>query len=93
MEPILDFVAELAVWGAFALLVWGAMLTLQQVFGSERKREAPRRAAEPAGRERHSGELALAVVAAVLALLAHDVTARMDSPPAGAYASAGPITD
>jgi hypothetical protein len=47
MGPILDFVAEIALWGSVALVLWGAMLTLQQLFGSERKRERP---LEPAGR-------------------------------------------
>ena len=47
MEPILDFVAEIALWGSVALILWGAMLTLQQLSASERKRERPR---EPAGR-------------------------------------------
>jgi hypothetical protein len=47
MEPILDFVAEIALWGAVALLLWGAMLTLQQLFGWEFKRERP---VKPAGR-------------------------------------------
>jgi hypothetical protein len=48
VAPILDFVAEMALWGAVALLVWGAMLTLQQLADSERKRERPQ---EPAGRD------------------------------------------
>ena len=78
MEPILDFVAEIALWGSVALILWGAMLTLQQVFASERKRGAARQSAErgePAGRERHA-ELALGVIGAALALAAYDVTAR-----------------
>ena len=78
MEPILDFVAEIALWGSVALILWGAMLTLQQVFASERKRGAARQSAErgePTGRERHA-ELALGVIGAALALAAYDVTAR-----------------
>jgi hypothetical protein len=47
MQPILDFVAEIARWGSVALILWGAMLTLQQLFATERKRERP---PEPAGR-------------------------------------------
>jgi len=78
MEPILDFVAEIALWGSVALILWGAMLTLQQVFASERKRGVARQRAErgePTGRERHA-ELALGVIGAALALAAYDVTAR-----------------
>jgi hypothetical protein len=47
MEPILDFVAEIALWGSVALVLWGAMLTLQQLFAPERTRARP---LEPAGR-------------------------------------------
>lgn len=47
MAPILDFVAEIALWGSVALLLWGAMLTLQQSFDSEPERKRPQ---EPAGR-------------------------------------------
>ena len=47
MEPILDFVAEIALWGSVALILWGGMLTLQQLSASERKRERP---LQPAGR-------------------------------------------
>ncbi len=46
MEPILDFVAEIALWGSFALILWGGMLTLQQIFGWEFERERPRAAAD-----------------------------------------------
>jgi hypothetical protein len=35
MEPILDFVAEIARWASVALILWGGMLTLQQLFASE----------------------------------------------------------
>jgi hypothetical protein len=48
MEPILDFVAEIALWGSVALVVWGAVLTLQQLFAPNRKRERP---VEPAQRD------------------------------------------
>ena len=78
MEPILDFVAEIALWGSVALIVWGGMLTLQQVFASGRKRGAARHGSErgePGGHERHA-ELALGVIGAALALAAYDVTAR-----------------
>ncbi len=47
MEPILDFVAEIALWSSVALVLWGAILTLQQLFAPNRKRERP---LEPAGR-------------------------------------------
>jgi hypothetical protein len=47
MEPILNFVAEIALWGSVALILWGAVLTLQQLSASERKRGRPW---EPAGR-------------------------------------------
>jgi len=46
MDAILGFFAELALLGSIALLGWGAVLTLGQVFRSERKREATREAAE-----------------------------------------------
>lgn len=46
MEAILGFFAEIALLGSIALLGWGAVLTLGQVFRSERKREATREAAE-----------------------------------------------
>jgi hypothetical protein len=45
MEPILDFVAEIALWGSVALVLWGATLTLQQLFAPNRKRERPMKAA------------------------------------------------
>ncbi|MGH8682227.1 MAG: hypothetical protein ACREVS_00585 [Burkholderiales bacterium] len=55
MEPILDFVAEIALWGSVALVLWGAMLTLQQLSAPERKRNRPQvagrgDAAAPGGR-------------------------------------------
>jgi TPR repeat protein len=67
MEP-LAFVAEIALWGSIALVIWGAALTLQHVFASDRK---PRKARET--REQRSGQgrperLALWVIAATLML-------------------------
>jgi hypothetical protein len=47
MELILNFVAEIALWGSIALFLWGGMLTLQQLFHPERKRP---RLPQPAGR-------------------------------------------
>jgi hypothetical protein len=38
MEPILNFVAEIALWGSIALFFWGGMFTLQRLFHPERKR-------------------------------------------------------
>ncbi len=52
MEPILDFVAEIALWGSVALVLWGAMLTLQQLSPANTKRERP---VEPAGRGDSAG--------------------------------------
>lgn len=58
MGPILDFVAEIALWGSVAVVLWGAILTLQQLFAPERKRERPLEpatrgdAAAPGGRAR-----------------------------------------
>jgi hypothetical protein len=47
MEPILNFVAEIALWGSVALVLWGAVLTLRQLFAPVRDRQRSR---EPAGR-------------------------------------------
>ncbi len=47
MEPVLDFVAEIALWGSVALMVWGGILTVRQRSAPERKRELP---AAPGGR-------------------------------------------
>ena len=58
MEPILNSVAEIALWGSIALVLWGGMLTLRQLVAPERD---PRRSREPAGRAdsaapgRHAG--------------------------------------
>jgi len=46
MEAILGFFAEIALLGSIALLGWGAVLTLGQVFRSEGKRQATHEAAE-----------------------------------------------
>ncbi len=48
MEPILNFVAEIALCGSVALLLWGAVLTLQQLFAPNAKRGRP---VEPARRD------------------------------------------
>jgi hypothetical protein len=37
MEQMIGFAAELALWGSIALLVWGATLCVQELFGGERK--------------------------------------------------------
>jgi len=58
MEPILNSVAEIALWGSIALVLWGGMLTLRQLVAPERDR---RRSRKPAGRAdsaapgRHAG--------------------------------------
>lgn len=40
MEQILELTAELAVWGSFALLIWGAALCLHSTLAGGRKRPA-----------------------------------------------------
>jgi hypothetical protein len=47
MESILNFVAEIALWGSVLLVLWGGMLTLRQLVAPERDRGRSR---EPAGR-------------------------------------------
>ena len=80
MEPILEFVAEILLWGSVALLTWGAMLTFQHLFSPARKRVARRDPAaqdDPARRARHAG-LASAVIAAALVLPAPGAGAQDD---------------
>ena len=53
METILNNVADLFFWGSAALLVWGAVLTLGQVFAAGKsRRRAPAEHApnQPGGR-------------------------------------------
>jgi len=69
MDPVMNFVAETAIWGSIGLLLWGAALTLQHVFASDHKRQPARDDAEQrpvrAGPER----LALWLVAAAALVL------------------------
>ena len=80
MEPILELVAEILLWGSVALLTWGAMLTFQQLFSPGRKHvDVARRhpAAPDVRRARHAG-LASAVIAAALVLPAPAARAQDD---------------
>lgn len=38
METIMTHVADLLFWGSTALLVWGAVLTIGQIFAAEKPR-------------------------------------------------------
>jgi len=81
MEPILELVGEIPLWGSIALLAWGAMLTFQQLFSPGRKRLARRHpAAQDARRARHAG-FASAVIAAALVLPAPGASAQDASEP------------
>ena len=78
MEPILELVAEILLWGSVALLTWGAMLTFQQLFSPGRKHVARRHpAAQDVRRARHAG-LASAVITAALVLPAPAARAQDD---------------
>jgi hypothetical protein len=55
METILNNVADLFFWGSAALLVWGAVLALGQIFGAGKPRS---RAPAPHAPDRPQGRLA-----------------------------------
>jgi len=83
MEPILELVGEILLWGSIALLTWGALLTFQQLFSQGHKRVARRQSAaqdDPARRARYAG-LASAVIAAALVLPAPGASAQDDGEP------------
>jgi hypothetical protein len=70
MESILDQISNGMLWGSFGVLIWGAVLSIGQIFSEWPPRDPrPARRAEDARRRRLASGLLTALLAVLVAVL------------------------